>query len=256
MREKVRLFIVGCGRNGTSMCAGLFAGAGVFMGERLHGPSLANPKGYFEDPSINDLNNRILASHVPQQRVRHNGVQYLCDSPLGRHQWLARIPIDVDIAASPSELAEIETWTSRASFCFKDPRFCYVLHLWRATAPDARMICVFRNSSIAAQSILTNCQQHPPLFGFAISVDQAFELWTLTYRHVIEKHIRTGRWLFVHYDDLITGRAWPAIEKFTEVNIDASFPDRELNRATSVLPPPQQSSETFARLCELARSCY
>lgn len=43
------IFVVGPGRCGTSVTAGILHQAGVFMGETLFPPRVHNPKGYFED---------------------------------------------------------------------------------------------------------------------------------------------------------------------------------------------------------------
>lgn len=250
------LFIVGCGRNGTSACAGLFRQNGLFMGDRLHPPSDANPRGYFEDAGINQLNNRILLRLLPSDRLVHRGIEYLRDRPEGRHAWLARISPDTEIDASASELSEIEQWTVRAPFCYKDPRFCYLLHLWRRSARAAKMVCVFRNPVMAAKSILHNCQTHPPLADFAISVNQAFELWTLCYERVLQRHASNGDWFFVDYDHILDGRALEALESFTGHAIDRSFPDHAYNRSSASLTVPPQTSQVYELLKKRADACY
>ena len=61
-------FIVGSGRSGTSMVAGLLAQSGYFMGNKLdayYGDT--NPKGFFEDPDINAINERILHPIIPRR---------------------------------------------------------------------------------------------------------------------------------------------------------------------------------------------
>ena len=155
------------------------------MGDRLHPPTDANPRGYFEDAGINELNNRILLQYVPSGPLVYRSIEYLRDCPERRHAWLARISPDTEIFAGRSEISEIELWTRRAPFCYKDTRFCYLLHLWRTSARTAKMVCVFRNPVAAAGSILHNCQTDPPLADFAISVNQAFELWTLCYERIM-----------------------------------------------------------------------
>jgi hypothetical protein len=250
------LFIVGCGRNGTSACAGLFRHSGLFMGDRLHPPSDANPGGYFEDAGINQLNNRILLRYLPSDRLIYRGIEYRCDCPKQRHAWLARISPDTEIDASASELSEVEHWTGRAPFCYKDPRFCYLLHLWRRSAPTAKMVCVFRNPVAAVRSILHNCQTHPPLADFAISVNQAFELWTLCYERVIQRHANSGQWFFVDYDHILDGSALDALESFAGHAVDRSFPDHAFNRSSASLTVPPQTSHLLALLRKRASTCY
>ena len=45
--------ILGSGRSGTSMIAGILHKAGYFMGDNLYPPRSANPKGFFENWEIN-----------------------------------------------------------------------------------------------------------------------------------------------------------------------------------------------------------
>jgi Sulfotransferase family len=250
------LFIVGCGRNGTSVCAGLFRQTGLFMGDRLHPPSDANPRGYFEDAQINELNNRILLQYVPSGPLIYRGIEYRRDCPERRHAWLARISLDTEIITGPSELSAIEQWTRRAPFCYKDPRFCYVLHLWRRSIPTAKRVCVFRNPVTAVGSILHNCQTHPPLADFAISVNQAFEIWTLCYERVVQHHTSDGEWFFVDYEHLLDGRALNALERFAGLAVDRSFPNHAYNRASASFSVPPQTSRIYALLRERADACY
>jgi hypothetical protein len=66
------LFILGSGRSGTSMVAGLFRNAGYFMGDKLHEPRHSNPLGFFEDAAVNNINESILAWRVypPTRQLR------------------------------------------------------------------------------------------------------------------------------------------------------------------------------------------
>jgi len=241
------IFIVGCGRSGTSMTAGLFRNSGIFMGDQLHPGGPENAKGYFEDAKINNLNNRILARYTPKPRVK-NGIDYQCDTPANVGGWLSRIPLNVEITATTDEQAEIDQWVRRVPFCYKDTRFCYLIHLWQQNDDSARMVCVFRRPDLVAESILKNCRVEKSLSKFAISVEQAFQVWTLMYQHILNKHADTGRWLFLEYENLLNGQAHDALEAFTEVSIDRNFPDTNLNRSTSNLDIPEETAKVFEQL--------
>lgn len=248
--------MVGCGRNGTSLTAGLFRSSGLFMGDHLHGPTEQNPLGYFEDAGINMLNNHILAACVPTQRIRHHGVEYAADVPGLRHRWLARVAVDVEIGATPDQQASIDEWVSRRPFCYKDTRFCYLLHLWRRNAGPVRMVCVFRSPAAAVRSILHSAHTRPVLADLAIGVNQAFEVWTLMYSHVLRRHAQMGDWFFVDYDDILSGRALGALERFSGRAIDRSFPDAALNRSRPDLEVPDAAALVWAELRRNASECY
>ncbi|RME58681.1 sulfotransferase family protein, partial [Candidatus Parcubacteria bacterium] len=61
------VLILGSGRSGTSMVAGTLAKAGYFMGTQFVPPRESNPKGFFEDHEINDINEAILKKVVPHR---------------------------------------------------------------------------------------------------------------------------------------------------------------------------------------------
>jgi hypothetical protein len=227
------LFILGCGRSGTSMLAGMFRSAGYFQGTRLHLPRPSNPRGFFEDAEVNDINDALLRSLVPDRRSEQ-GIEYLADSPVRGQTWLARLPVKVEPAIASNESERIAEVVAHRPFCLKDPRFCYTLHLWRRQAPDARMICIFRRPQVVVASILKEIAVMAYLENFALSVRQAFEVWRLMYSHVLHRHGLTGDWLFVEYDDLFRSSTLDRIEDFSHASIDRTFPDRELNRSTAI----------------------
>ncbi len=247
------IFVVGCGRNGTSMVAGLFAKHPFFMGEKLHAPRDSNPKGFFEDAAINQLNDSILSRYTPERAVI-NGFDYQCDAPGPGQHWLARVPTDVVVTATPEELLQIRHFVERSPFCYKDTRFCYTLHLWQGFASNAKYICVFRPPNIAVESILKECHSQQYLADFSISVNQAYEIWYLMYRHIVERLSKSGDWLFIRYEDVVNGTAYQSIEKFTGIKIDISFPDKLYNRSKSSINIPDKIKLLYDCLCSLARS--
>lgn len=246
------LFVVGAGRNGTSMTAGLFRNCGLNMGGQLHAPSPENPKGYFEAAPVNQLNNRILGALNPAREVI-DGLPYRADSPGMTNGWLSRIPLGAQITCTPDQSAEIRQILATRPFCIKDTRFCYLLHLWRHEAPEARMICVFRRPEVSAASILNSLRLRPGLHDMALSVNQAFQIWTLMYQHVLDHQAQSGEWLFVDYDDVLNGTALGALARFSGHEVDADFPTRQLNRTQPEFQAPADSDALHARLMARAR---
>src|SRR5437588_10528992 len=106
------LLVLGCGRSGTSLAAGLFRAAGYFQGEELHPARDSNPLGFFEDVEVNDINEALLAPILPARQLRQ-GVEYLADAPTSGQRWLARIPLDQQIAAAPDQLKRIGRLVAR-----------------------------------------------------------------------------------------------------------------------------------------------
>jgi hypothetical protein len=229
------------------MIAGLFRSAGYFQGTNLHEPRASNLRGFFEDAEVNNLNETLLASLLPERRFE-GGVEYLADSPVQGQRWLARIPPAIPIEGTSGSSDQIGTILSRRPFCLKDPRFCYTLHLWRRHAPGARMICVFRRPQVVVASILKEIAGMPYLANFALSVREAFEVWRLMYSHVLERQALTGEWLFVEYEDVFQMSVLNRLADFSAAEVDRAFPDRSLDRSAAVEAVDPIADELFAEL--------
>jgi hypothetical protein len=71
------LIVLGSGRSGTSMATGLFSQAGYFMGDNLYKPTVANPKGFFENEDINSIKRgNPHASYSAASRRDHWGLVF------------------------------------------------------------------------------------------------------------------------------------------------------------------------------------
>jgi hypothetical protein len=244
--------ILGAGRSGTSMLAGLVHGSGYFMGEALLEPTSANPKGYFESQEINSLTDELIASVVRVRPRRPRGYLYPWRLPSGL-LWLADIGVDVELRASTEQLAHIRRLVAREPFCFKDPRFCYTLEAWRPALDDVVFMCVFREPGRTAASMRHNVRDRP-YRGFHLTRGHALRSWTSMYQRVLQQHSEPGgEWLFVHYDQILDGSSIPRIEDAIATRASASFVDRNLRRSqddSSRLP--QRTIQTYRQLCELA----
>ena len=146
--------ILGSGRSGTSMVAGVVRKSGYFMGQRLNPGNETNPKGQFEDPEINRINEELLSQVTPSRPPGVIGKLFFRTRPVLGQRWLARLPLEASIP-SPSYLKKrIEVLTKREPFCFKDPRFSYTLPAWKPFLKNVVLICVFRHPGSVVTSIL------------------------------------------------------------------------------------------------------
>jgi len=234
--------ILGSGRSGTSMLAGTLRHAGYFMGEHLIPTDAANPGGYFEDDEVNAINEALLAPLTPSRSRAASG-----------WRWLASVPVGSRIVCPPAVASRIEAQTARSPFCFKDPRFCYTLPCWRAFVPGAMFLCVFREPSRTAHSIVKECQTADYLEGFVIDFAGAVEIWSLMYRHILEVHRFAGEWLFCHYEQLLDHSALPWLEAALGVRADRQFPEAKLKRSPVTGDPGAAALTVYEQLCELAR---
>jgi len=243
--------ILGSGRSGTSMVAGTLAKAGYFMGDHLWPVRASNPKGFFEDREINEINETLVAQVIPPRR-KLLGRWFFRDRPIQWQRWLARVPVGTKIPSPPEIIERIEKVVRREPYCFKDPRFSYTLPVWRPFLKDTVFLCVFRDPASTARSILKECQDVELLRSLSITFDQALQVWTLMYRHILEIHRYEGEWLFIHFDQVLSPAGLDRIERFVEAPVDWSFPDLALRRSFSNRAVPPKTWQVYEQLCELA----
>jgi len=243
--------ILGSGRSGTSMLAGCLAKSGYFMGKDLHAPRDTNPKGFFEAPEINSINESILSKALPK-RVPFIGNIISRNIPTNGQRWLARIPLKAKLSSDKNIDQRIAKITSITPFCFKDPRLSYTLPIWLPHLNNTRFLCVFREPSITAKSIIKECNTTKYLSNFHITHKNALMVWMLMYQHIIEIHRHKGDWLFIHYDQILNGQAKNRIEIFLSARFDETFPDTRLKRTTSHIKPLCEEDKIYKNLCALA----
>src|SRR5919202_1256540 len=140
--------IVGSGRSGTSLAAGLLARAGYNCGEELLPPDDGGPTGFFEARGINVINEALLA--VEDTGLRMRGYSRRLREG---ERWLATVPVDADFAAPAALRAEMRAAIPESPYCCKDPRFGYTLAAWRPLFAGALLVCVFRHPRATAASI-------------------------------------------------------------------------------------------------------
>jgi hypothetical protein len=232
------------------MVAGTLANSGYFMGDDLLPARDANPKGFYEDREVNDINEAILDPYVPQ-RVRIMGIEFFRHRPLYGHRWLAPISVG-KIGSLPdnSLRARILKLIDRKPYCFKDPRFSYTLPIWWPFLKETVFICVFRNPTTTAHSIIQECCGNN--YDLRINSNQALIAWTLMYQHIIEMHSQHGEWLFLHYNQLFTRSGLDKLQSFTGALIDSSFPDPSLRRARTSEKIPKAAARLYEELCRRA----
>lgn len=240
------LFIVGAGRSGTSLVAGLFRQSGHYQGSELYPPRRSNPLGFFEDVAVNALNEEILRPFVPRRSI-FSKASDVSDIPLPGQFWLARIPVGVKIAAKRSVAARIAPVLVNRPFCLKDPRFCYTLPVWQAQASEARIICVFRHPRTVVQSILREVSSNAYLQSLSISSQEAFEVWTSMYIHVLQ-NAHVGEWFFVEYTELFKPSVLHQLAEFAEAELDTTFPDVRLDRSEQASETNEGAQEVYDEL--------
>lgn len=246
--------VMGCGRSGTSMVAGCLHGAGAFVGDQLLPPTPGNPKGYFESRTIEAINEELLYRFFPPQS--RGVLKHLQKNRLGpAHRWLARFALD-DAARMTSTPALDVRMSAIAStqepFAFKDPRFCFTLPAWRSHLGDAAFVTVFRRPDHTVASILKECATEVYLNGLPVDEAWAFDVWRLSYEHILTHHASQGDWLFLHYDQVLSGDGIERLSTFLGSDLPADFTDRTLRRSTETRTCPSAVQSVYEELCRRA----
>jgi len=224
------------------------------MGDDLIAPRESNPKGFFEGPEINSINESILAAAVGQ-RMRIGNIEMFRSRPLPGHSWIARVKLSPHLISNPVVDDRIKKIVSRSPYCLKDPRFSYTLPVWRPFLSSHVFLCIFREPEATARSMVKEVRDVREEQGYLnyINYRQALSVWTHMYTHIVKVHRFDGDWLFIHYNQVLNGEALNKIEKFTGTSIDRSFPDPRLKRSSVIRPTWMRTPRRlYKTLCALA----
>jgi len=242
-----RIFILGAGRSGTSLLAGLFRYSGLFMGDsEPYKARAANPLGFFEDREVNAINEALLAPLTP--------------APLGEGQrWLAALSLSRRVDVTPELRRRIRVLLTRSPFCLKDPRFCYTLGAWinelhPSEREQAQCLCIFRHPSVVVSSVLEELSSAPYLKGLSLSVEQILAAWEAQYRSVLERQRGLGRWLFIHYEELFEPQGLARLQAFTDLDPDGGLVQPSLRRSRAEVEASAGALEVYRMLEDLAQA--
>jgi hypothetical protein len=236
--------VVGCGRSGTSLAAGLLASAGYDCGRDLLPPDEGGPTGFFEARAVNQVNELLLAPYQDAFASREGYSRPLRDG----ERWLAVLPPEVEVEAPPDLREAMADALPASPFCCKDPRFGYTLAPWRALLGDALFVCVFRHPLATAESIARDVR-----YGdLSVERDTAVEIWKAVYARVLGRHRHEGDWVFVHYEQLLDGTGVDRLARVLDAPLDAGVADPALRRARPRGAPPPDTAPIYDELCAAA----
>jgi hypothetical protein len=236
--------VVGCGRSGTSLAAGLLSRAGYDCGRDLLPADAGGPTGFFEARGMNGLNEALLAPHDGALLCAEGYSRPLRDG----ERWLAVLPHELEVESPPELREAMAAELPRSPFCCKDPRFAYTLESWRPLFRDALFVCVFRHPLATAASIAREVR-----YGdLTVSADTAIEIWKAAYRRVVGRYRHRGEWLFVHYEQLLDGTAVRRLGGALGARLDPGLADDALHRSRPVGEPRGEAASLYDELCVAA----
>ncbi|MEO7270817.1 MAG: sulfotransferase [Vicinamibacterales bacterium] len=136
---------LGMHRSGTSLVSRILNLLGVDLGPRALVGTVAddNPRGYWEHPSIRDINDEILA--------RFGG--YWHDPPAFPAKW-TQDPRLADVKTRAAQLVQ-RNFAGKPVWGWKDPRTCLTLPFWQEVLGPMRYVICVRNPCAVAESLVT-----------------------------------------------------------------------------------------------------
>jgi len=252
--------VLGSGRSGTSLLAGLLHKNSYFAGENLWPPTVSNPLGYFEDVEINRINEDLLAKVVPWRPPGVVGALWPThrDRPRYTQRWLAMLPTGTAIPSDFALDARMVHQTSRRPYLFKDPRFCYTLPAWAPhLAADTLFLCVFREPQRTVDSIIKIIRTERYLRDLTLNAQGAYQYWEAAYRSVLyQKGKLGGEWLFLHYDEILEGRSHSILEEQLEASVDRGMLRADLKRSMAAGDTSPSAAALYQELIELSEAKY
>ena len=252
--------ILGFGRSGTSLLAGLLYHSGYFAGNHLHPPRATNPRGFYEDIIINRINEQILEPYDYSKLHADYPVfskEFNPYHPRRGHRWLALIKPGAIISCQHDEIkSQIrKAVTQQQPFVYKDPRFNYSLPVWIDFLPkDTCCLCVFRNPANVVRSVIKECNPVEYLSDFYIDEELCYQIWYNSYRHLLDtmsEEIRT-RTLFISYERLLQNHYTEEMSRLLNARIYNEFIDPSLSRTKNIGSMPASVARMFAELNSLA----
>lgn len=246
--------VLGCGRSGTSLATGLFAHA-YHVGRDLLPADSANPKGFFEDREVNEINEQLIHLHLQGRSPRA-----WWDSRRNRRvprtlRWLVVLSGPIPSRWGRSLRDRIEAQLSDRPFLLKDPRFSYTLPAWQLYLPaDCRFIVVFRHPRRTAESIVRRAEERGYRARLGVTMDTALAIWASTYQSILRSGLQRHQVMFVSYDRLVAGDGAAAMGRFLEAQPDPVFADARISRTHAPATDerlPRHVQELYDRLSQL-----
>lgn len=251
--------IMGFGRSGTSLMAGILHQSGYFSGDDLYPPRKSNPLGFFENARINGINETILKEYDYEKKNSNPPAfsrPFSPYTPGEGHRWLTCIPPEIEIThCDESVLDSIDMVIASSGYAYKDPRFNYTLGIWNNRIKDDTLyICMVRQPEITIGSVLKECAFAAYLSDFFIDPDLAYQLWYNSYTHLLKNlsAISNDRIMVIHYEQLMNRSIIEELEKRLKAHLDPSFIVQELNRSRPHGTIPGNVLQLYHELCTLS----
>lgn len=208
------VLVIGMHRTGTSVTMGALQAVGVDLGQHLLPPGPDNETGYWEDESILDLNDRLMAAL---------GMTWSSVAPMPEGDWAGKRVAELHgeaVVLLGKHFGGSKLWG------FKNPRCIRLLPFWQGVLADVgaavRYVVTFRNPEAVAASLA---------FRNQFTRGKSYFLWLSHYVPYLDRLLKE-QCLFLNYDRLMDEPRETIDRLFRFVHGSASAPSLSLAKAS------------------------
>ena len=174
--------ITGMHRSGTSLTTSLLQSGGLFVGDRLLGNNLSNPKGHFEDLDFVEFHQNLLQSQgLCSQGWTDNSSKEIPEKYLTLAQNL------------------LTQKSHHLNWGWKDPRTTLFLDFWSELVPNAKYVFVYRSPWEVVDSLFRRGDSF-----FQTDPETAIKTWVNYNQKILHFCNSTSRpWILLRIEDVI-----------------------------------------------------
>jgi len=208
------IIVLGMGRSGTSMVAGILNKLGVNMGEKMLGKAPSNPLGHFEDEDFYNLNKKILKSAEGSWR----------NPPTEKSILIKKDKFKKDIIALINK-------KGRKIWGWKDPRTSLTIQLYLPYLHNPYFIVCHRHAKAVAESLLKRD---------GMEIQEGIKLWEIYEKriYIFFKKFSKLKRLELYYENIIV-EPQEAVKKISDF-IDLKTSKEKYKKAIDFILPKEK----------------
>ena len=176
------ILVLGMHRSGTSLVAQLIAKWGAYIGEEIMEANEFNEDGYWEDMKLFRFNEKILKEQ--------GNTWYAPPEILNTDKLIAEYGNEAKLLVEQMDRKN-QVW------CWKDPRLIVLFDFWNKILDGRDIVYILPNRDPKAIALSLKKRDE---MSYSISL----LIWEVTMVKLLKSLKKTDKYLFIHYEKLIT----------------------------------------------------
>lgn len=164
-------------RSNTSYISNVIHNAGFYMGENLIPESEHNKKGHFEDQDIVDFHKSLLLNNGLTSKWN-----YVNPNKLDRFNPSS------SIIQQAKKLLKSKT-ENHDQFCWKDPRNCHFLNLWKEVSPQIKYLFIIRHPQASVDSLINRSLSNKTINYRPDLYYRLHRFWRITNQQILDFYL-------------------------------------------------------------------